>query len=214
MKFAQESFPKVITGLCDFGPERENRFIFGNEYLFEDEDELYESNNSERRSLTIIPLESQDDWAHEALEIAWESILFVVKSIQEADKTHGVTRETIRVSLCTILFGTISTIGLAKLEDLLQVIEILLLGGSPFGAEKPFHKLVDGDLKLGIVENMKSSLIWKSLYESVSEPLMIDYSRRERCVIWYLDVYKKAKLKFLEQPISASNVVVAARARL
>ncbi|KAJ3306258.1 hypothetical protein HDV03_000178 [Kappamyces sp. JEL0829] len=205
--FAAETLKGIVTGLCDFSPSTEHLFL-KKRSRHSHRKELDEQGvgrdhqdsafTADTRSMTQA---QKEEWAREAQNIAWSYILLVVRYIDDPSSLsvnipasgglqipqHNLLANGIsRISLCTILFAQIPAICLGRLPELLDKVEQILLVG-------PDSNDASGDRKgLGIVRNMEQSRVWKSLYDAISEPNFIDYSRRHACVLWYLELHKKA----------------------
>ncbi|KAJ3368239.1 hypothetical protein HDU91_000739 [Kappamyces sp. JEL0680] len=205
--FAAETLKGIVTGLCDFSPSTEHLFL-KKRSKHSHRKELDEQGvgrdhqdsafTADTRSMTQA---QKEEWAREAQNIAWSYILLVVRYIDDPSSLsvnipasgrlqipqHNLLANGIsRISLCTILFAQIPAICLGRLPELLDKVEQILLVG-------PDSNDASGDRKgLGIVRNMEQSRVWKSLYDAISEPNFIDYSRRHACVLWYLELHKKA----------------------
>jgi hypothetical protein len=213
LDLAKEMLRQLINGLCDFSPAFDHPFLQNSPNRLTTTDVVDESLNREKQGFVFdfpeISHHLQTQWAKEALEIAWSYILIVILFIKEPLGTMKMIRNTdigannqlvkeiFRVGMCTILFAQISSIGIEKLPELLQIIEGLMLGNP---AEK---ERVEA---LGIVRNMSASALWTALFEAISDPNEVDYARRASCVTWYLELYSQASLAAKSLPKSAQGV--------
>ncbi|KAJ3173088.1 hypothetical protein HDU88_004547 [Geranomyces variabilis] len=122
--------------------------------------------------------------------------------------TALVTR---RDQIAMVLFDQIATVGLAGLEPLLATVRHIILGG-PVGYSVPFaHDDDDESGDFGLVETLATvpgvgtqtnphrSPLWQSLFDAVGHYRGFDYTRRERCVQWYLATLRDARLKWEER---------------
>lgn len=114
--------------------------------------------------------------------------------------SNTLSREIIRTSLATILFSQIPFISLEKLDDFLEIVEVILLGRTDrtesINIADP-ASLASVEQPLGIVRDVDNSLVWKTVFAAVSDPNLIDYGRRYHCIVWYTRIYDEAKKKGL-----------------
>ncbi|TPX70603.1 hypothetical protein SpCBS45565_g01597 [Spizellomyces sp. 'palustris'] len=113
-----------------------------------------------------------------------------------------------RDQLAMVLFDQVRTIALSGLEALLATIESLMLDGyvpSFLAAEEApddatvaetatEHSIpVSRRRGIGVQTNPDRSPLWKALFDAVGHSRGFDYTRRERCVQWYLTTIRAGK---------------------
>ncbi|KND03575.1 uncharacterized protein SPPG_01050 [Spizellomyces punctatus DAOM BR117] len=113
-----------------------------------------------------------------------------------------------RDQLAIVLFDQVRTIALSGLEALLATIENLMLDGhvpSFLAAEEvpddanavettTGHSMPESRRRgIGVQTNPDRSPLWKALFDAVGHSRGFDYTRRERCVQWYLTTIRAGK---------------------
>ena len=203
LKLAEDQFIIVLKGLCDFSPAKDHHLFLAADEMdfFSNALSSYNNDSVESIPIPMITMQQKDEWVEAAENFAWCLVLELVRRIEDdsgeiSTKTiqnmpllpkSALSEEIHRLSLSTILFHAIGAISLQRLDELLYIIERILLGNEKQSQsqKKP----------IGIVRDLDSSLVWGRLFTIVSEPHKIDYSRRAKCVLWYIRVYDKAKKK-------------------
>ncbi|KAI9013054.1 hypothetical protein BC832DRAFT_590015 [Gaertneriomyces semiglobifer] len=112
-----------------------------------------------------------------------------------------------RDQLMIVLVDQLRTISLSGLDSLLMIVKSLLLEGC---LPRSFRALLlnptatDDDtllgdeddrtwIGLGIETDPENSPIWKAVYDAVGHSRGFDYTRRQRCIQWYLSTLDEAK---------------------
>lgn len=128
-----------------------------------------------------------------------------LKAILSASPATELTMQ--RDELAMVLFDQVRTIGLRGLESLLATIrQLLIVGRLP-----PFLQVEEANddntvqqaeniqstkisiRGIGIQTNPDASPLWKALFDAVGHSRGFDYTRRERCVQWYLELVREAR---------------------
>ncbi|KAI8910312.1 hypothetical protein EDD86DRAFT_269949 [Gorgonomyces haynaldii] len=137
----------------------------------------------------------RDGLSHSLQQTTIQAIDLLVKKIEhKAEKEESIQDIRIPVNilyimrqqqLLLVLFHTTSSIHVRLLPYLLDQIERVMLEGP----------------QLGVVRDIEKSLIWKQLYDLISDPNDIDYSRRNLLGMWYLSMHMRARdITPLKQP--------------
>ncbi|KAJ3343044.1 hypothetical protein HDU93_000214 [Gonapodya sp. JEL0774] len=117
-----------------------------------------------------------------------------------------ISRQRIeRGQLAVLLFDQIRAVGLRTLDPLLCLIEGLMLDGRvPPELEEveerkqDLNQAVDRGLLgygLGLeVEQIESNPLWKSLFDAISTERNFDFTKKRRCIDFYLGLLKEAKI--------------------
>jgi hypothetical protein len=158
-----------MNGLCDFSPAKDRIFL-GSRFLKSSESTI-PSSPHEKDRIEVIGRKVTEDmvlgWAKNAEIIAWKCIQIL------SDKIRNSLNDSVRISMLIILFEQINTISTYHLHDLLQIIKEFLSGTS--------------------FKESEEAILWKALYDVVSEEKKVDYERRYTCVVWYLELISKRK---------------------
>ena len=209
LKLAEEQFSIILRGLCDFSPAKEHPLVFSADLMNFFSSSLSSNNNSVNSlPIPVITLQQKDEWLEEADNFSWDVVLELIDRIEKHHKVNSklissksslisnsvLAQEINRTSLCTILFHAIGTISLKRLDILLELIEGILVGQPSLKSDEQNSSDISNNRPtLGIVRDLDSSLIWRRLFKLISEPNSIDYSRRQKCVLWYIQIFDKAK---------------------
>jgi hypothetical protein len=189
LDLVREAFKSVMKGLSDFSPSVTEKFLSARFKISSDTDVAQSS--IDIRTSELVPQFNdidQKEWIEEAAELAWECVQALVLYIYDPPprestlpvlKDVNLSKPFSQISLLLILFEQIPVIAFSKLEELLQLVSDLMLHG--------FH-----DEGFGVVRSRELSPLWNALFDAISDPNRVDYSRRYDCVVWYLDLYDKA----------------------
>jgi hypothetical protein len=206
LELAREIFKGVIKGLSDFSPSVKDKAL-ATRFQISEEADLADSKSDLGSFKEIDEPIVTKEWKDRAADLAWECVQVLVFYIHEPPtlkannpvlKNETVASTFQQSCLLLILFDQISIIAFSKLVSLLNVISELMLDG------------FDGD-GFGIVKSKELSPLWNSLFDCISEPNRVDYSRRYDCVVWYLDLYDQASQRIPSKKGPIQNLGVRAR---
>jgi hypothetical protein len=210
----REAMRSVVKGLSDFSPSVTEKVLSARFKKVLEADVVESSIHLPATELTPEYQSSeQDEWKAEAAELAWQCIQALVLYLHDPplrDSTVSILKDPnmakafSQTALLLILFDQIEVIAFQKLQELLQLVSDLMLHGFD-------------DEGFGIVRSQELSPLWNALFDAISDPNRVDYSRRYDCVVWYLDLYNKAgKLPPNTATVTTrpASVAVSMKARL